>query len=168
MDTFLFLVIAYIGGTLGIKLKLPAGALLGSMFMVGIFKMTDSIEFANVSSLLRIASKIALGTMIGLMFSKDILKLSLKQLISFIMLGLGSIFSTIIIAFTFSLLNVLPFVTSLVAVAPGGIAEMLTLADSINVDTSAVMMIHLIRFVMLMLLLKWLLNLIHKQGKHLL
>lgn len=164
MDTIIFIIVAYIGGTLGIKLKLPAGALLGSMFLVGLLQMTNLIEFTDVSPYLRIASKIALGTMIGLMFTKDILKLPVKQLLSFLVVGLTSIASALFLGFIFQFFGVFPFVTGMVSTAPGGIAEMLTLADAIKIDTQEVVMMHLIRFVTLMLMLKWLLSLNQKRG----
>lgn len=157
MDTLLFLIVAYIGGTLGIKFKLPAGALLGSMFLVGILKMTEIISFENVSYLLRYFSKVSLGTIIGLMFTSNILKLSLKQLYSFILVGLSSVFSALILAFLFDTLQTLPFVTALISSSPGGIAEMLTLADSVGINTEEVLIIHIIRFITLMILLRWLL-----------
>lgn len=163
MDTILFLVIAYIGGTLGIKLKLPAGALLGSMFLVGILKMTETINFENISYFLRYFSKVSLGTMIGLMFTNNILKLSWKQLLGLFLVGLSSVLSALIIALSFNLFEVLPFVTALVSSAPGGIPEMLTLADSIGINTEEVIIIHLIRFVTLMILLKWLLTINKKK-----
>lgn len=164
LDTIMFLIFAYIGGTLGIKLKLPAGALLGSMFLIGILKMTNMFEFAEVSPILRVASKMALGTMIGLMFTKDILNLPIKQLFSFVLVGLSSILSAVLLAFVFDLFGALPFITALISSTPGGIAEMLTLADEVDVNTQAVVMMHLIRFVTLMLLLRWMLTLQQKRG----
>jgi membrane AbrB-like protein len=163
MDTVLFLLLAYVGGTVGIKLKLPAGALLGSMLFVGAFSMTGTIDF-DIAPIIRPISKIALGTMIGLMFTKEILKLPFKQVLSFILLGLGSVLSACVIAIVFHYLGFIPFITGMIAVAPGGIAEMLTLADSVDSNTQIVVMMHLIRFVTLMVLLRWLLKLFEKQG----
>lgn len=164
-DTILFLTFAYIGGTLGIRLKLPAGALLGSMLFVGIFTMTDIVEFTNVSPVIRTAAQVALGAMIGLMFTKEILMLPLKQIFGLIILGLGSVLSAVFIALLFNWVGVFPFITGVIAVAPGGIAEMLTLADSLDVNTQTVVMMHIIRFVTIMLILKWLLNMIKSKGK---
>lgn len=165
MDTILFLLFAYVGGTIGIKLKLPAGALLGSMIFIGIISIFNIYSLDALSPILRTASKVALGIMIGLMFTKEILDLPFKHLISFILLGSGSVLSTFIIASIFNWVGYLPFTTGLIAVAPGGIAEMLTLATSIDVDTQAVVMMHIIRFVLLMLILRWMLKLFEKKER---
>lgn len=164
MNTLLFLVFAYIGGIIGIKLKLPAGALLGSMLSIGILQMTGLMTFTDVSPVIRIISKIALGTMIGLMFTREILQLPFKQLLSFLIVGLSSVASAILLGLIFHLFGTLPFITGLIASSPGGIAEMLTLADAIHADTQAVVIMHLIRFVTIMVLVRWLLNLNQKRG----
>ncbi len=165
MDTIVFLLFAYVGGTIGIKLKLPAGALLGSMIFIGIISIFNLYPLEAISPILRTASKIALGIMIGLMFTKEILNLPFKQLLSFILVGLGSVLSAFIIAIIFKWVGFLPLVTGLIAFAPGGIAEMLTLATSIEVDTQAVVIMHIIRFVLLMLTLRWMLKLFEMKEK---
>lgn len=156
MDTFTFLVCAYVGGRLGLKLRLPAGALLGSMFFIGFLQITNLLEFTTISQLLRVGSKIALGIMIGLMFSRKIFMLSYKKLLGFMFVGISSVISAVLLGFIFHKLGYFPTVTGIVASSPGGIAEMLTLADEINADTQDVAMMHIIRFVLFMLLMRWL------------
>lgn len=163
MNTLLFLITAYIGGKVGIQLRLPAGALLGSMILVGVVNASGVIEFSNISPLLRIGSQIALGTMIGLLFSKKILELPLNLIVAFTLLGLGSILISIMLAGLFALLDILPFISGLIAVAPGGIAEMLTLSESVNGQTQAIVVVHLIRFVFIMLTIKWFISWLHKK-----
>jgi membrane AbrB-like protein len=167
MDTILFLLFAYIGGKLGIKLKLPAGALLGAMLFVGLFKVLEIVQFNHVSPLLRVGAQIALGTMIGLMFTKEILMLPLSRLLGFILLGLGGVLTAITLSLVFNWFNLLPFITGIMALAPGGIAEMLTLSESLDSNTQAVAIMHTIRFVFIMLTFKWILNLIRKRSEKL-
>lgn len=163
MDTVLFLLFAYTGGKIGLKLKLPAGALLGAMLFIGLLNFTNTVQLTNVSPLLRIAAQIALGTMIGLQFSKEILKLPKNLLVGFTLLGMGSIATSVILALVFYTIGLFPLITGLIAVAPGGIAEMLTLSESVNGNTQAVAIMHLIRFVLIMLLFKWLLTWSHSK-----
>lgn len=165
METILFFVLAYIGGTIGIKLKLPAGALLGSMFFIGAFNMLSVTDLTNISPFIRPMTQIALGTMIGLMFTNEILKLPLKHITGFIILGVGSVVSAILISLSFKWMGLFSFVTGVIAVAPGGIAEMLTLAHEVDADTSAVVMIHIIRFVTIMLALRLLVVFMNRKGK---
>lgn len=163
MSTLLFLMTAYIGGRVGVLLRLPAGALLGSMILVGIVNTSGLIEFSNISPLLRIGSQIALGSMVGLLFSNKILELPLNLIVAFTLLGLGSITISIILAGIFHLFGVLPFISGLISVAPGGIAEMLTLSESVNGQTQAVVVIHLIRFVFIIMTIKWFISWIQKR-----
>lgn len=165
MNAIVFLLLAYLGGIIGVKLKLPAGALLGSMLMVGVFSIVDMIDSQEIPHFIRNLSKVALGTMIGLMFTKNILYLPFKKLISFIILGFGSVISAVVVAMILKGMGMTPFIMTLVSVSPGGIAEMLTLADSIHTDTQVVAIMHLIRFVTLMLLLRWILKTFNKQGE---
>lgn len=165
MDTILFLVVAIIGGILGIKFRLPAGALLGAMLFVGLWKTLGVFQFDQVSPLLRKGAQIVLGMMIGLMFTKEILKLPKKMLISFILLGLGGVLTAITLSVIFNLLGIFPYVTGIIASAPGGIAEMITLSESVNGNTQAVAIMHILRFIFIMLSFKWLLNWIQKRSE---
>lgn len=158
IDSFLFLLLSYIGGTIGLRLKLPAGALLGSMLFVGGFKLLGTVELNDVSPILRMATQIALGTMIGLHFMRDILRLPMKRLSAFLIVGIGSILTALAINTIFHHFSIAPFITGLIAFAPGGLAEMITLSDSIQSDTQTVVIIHLIRFLIIMLTFKSLMN----------
>lgn len=159
IDSVLFLLLSFVGGTIGLHLKLPAGALLGAMLFVGGFKLLGTVELTDVSPLLRIATQIALGTMIGLHFRKSILMLPKKRLVAFLIVGIGSILTGLCINAVFYHFGIATYLTGLIAVAPGGLAEMITLSDSVQSDTEVVVIIHLIRFLVIMLtfksLLKW-------------
>ncbi|MGG0670353.1 AbrB family transcriptional regulator [Sporosarcina koreensis] len=165
-DSLLFILLSYIGGRIGLRLKLPAGALLGAMLFVGGFKILGTVELNDVSPLLRIATQIALGTMIGLHFKKDILNLPIKRLAAFLIVGIGSILTALLVNIVFHYFGITTFITGLIAVAPGGLAEMITLSDSVQSDTQIVVIVHLIRFLIIMLsfksLLKW--SVSKKQG----
>lgn len=63
------LIVAGIGGYIGIKIKMPAGAFVGAMFAVAIFNMTTGkgdlpIQFKTIA-------QIVVGGMIGLNFGTD-------------------------------------------------------------------------------------------------
>lgn len=163
MNTILFICLAYIGGKIGLWIKIPAGALLGSMLFIGIVKTLGWLPLNDVSHLLRIGTQIALGTMIGLMFSKDILKLPFEQISSFFFLGIGSILSGIAVALVFTWLDIFPIITSLIATAPGGVAEMLTLSHSVNSNSQAIAIMHVIRFISIIFIFKILLNFMSKR-----
>lgn len=155
MDTFLFLCLAYIGGKIGLKLKLPAGALIGAMLLVGAAKIfTGMLEQFQPASSLRFFVQMSLGAMIGLLFSKKIRSLRLKDLLLIFTVGLGSVATSFLFGWLFHLLFSQTLVTSIIASTPGGIAEMLTLADSVQANTEIVAFVHVMRFLILVLSLK--------------
>lgn len=157
-DTILLLLLAYIGGQLGILLKMPAGALLGAMLFVGMFKITGLVTLSEVMPLLKIATQIGLGLIIGMQFNRNIFKLPLSQIVAFILLGMGSVATSLFIVAIFTKFHILSFITALIAVAPGGLPEMLTLSDSLGIDTQTIVIIHMIRLLLILLLFKTLLN----------
>lgn len=163
MNTLLLILTAYVGGRVGIWLRLPAGAILGSMILVAMVKTADVISFSDISPLIRLGSQVVLGTMIGLLFSKKILALPLNLMMALTLLGFASIIISSILAGIFSVLEILPFITGLISTSPTGIAEMITLSESIQAQTQAVVVVHLIRFVFIILILRWFIAMVSKR-----
>lgn len=158
MDVLQFLLLSFMGGVFGIMLKIPAGALIGPMLLVGTFQLTEIVVLDEIPQFIKWIAQAMLGLMIGLMFSKEILKISSKQLAAFLIIG----FSSIITSFLFGLLiyqtSDLSFLTSVISAVPGSMAEMLALAESLDTNTQAVAMIHLLRFLLIMLILPFILS----------
>jgi membrane AbrB-like protein len=159
MNILLFLLLSFIGGAIGILLKVPAGALLGSMILIGALQATNMLVIDNIPQIIRWIVQAVLGLMIGLMFSRDVLKITKKTLSGLLIVGFGGIISAFLLGFLVYGLTGLSFKTSVIAAAPGGIAEMLTLADSMDADTQAVALLHLLRFFIVMstipIILSW-------------
>ncbi|GAA0355686.1 AbrB family transcriptional regulator [Bacillus horti] len=168
MDTLLFICLAFIGGKIGLKLKLPAGALIGAMLLVGAVKMlTEILEYFQPGDSLRFMVQMFLGAMIGLMFSKRIRALRVKELLMILVVGASSLVSSILFGWSFHSLFNQSLGTSIIAATPGGIAEMLTLADSVHADTQVVAFVHVMRFMILVLSLRLLIPYIKaKSGNH--
>lgn len=162
MDFILFLVISFLGGWLGHCSRLPMGVFLGAMTGVGLWKIYFGSSFTAGESL-TFSAQILLGIMIGLSFSrfnkKDVKKIIsglfvLSAAVFTIIFGLGWLLSTI-----FNLSSK----TSIIAVAPGSIAEMATLANEMNLDPLIVVSMHVVRVVTVVFLLSAFVTYMHNK-----
>lgn len=155
MSTLLFIGLAFIGGKIGLKLKLPAGALVGAMLLVGAVKMfTELLEHFQPADSLRFLIQMSLGAMIGLMFTNRIKNLRVTELLMILIVGASSLVSSLLFGWSFHYLFDQPLGTSIIAATPGGIAEMVTLADSVQADTRVVAFVHVMRFLFLVVSLR--------------
>lgn len=146
MDKIIYtLVIAFIGGFIGIKLKIPAGALIGAMFAVAAYNMYTGK--GDIPANFKLIAQIVVGGMIGLNFNTGTIS-GLKELIvpSFL-LAAGLILNSIILGFVISKLTGLDMITALFSSAPGGIADMTLISDAYGADTPKVALLHLVRLI---------------------
>lgn len=140
----LTLILGSAGAYLGNQFKIPAGSFLGPILFIGAFQIifTPLIERP---SWLRLVIQIAVGVTLGTSFSKIPLS-ALKKLvlptltISFIMVSGG-----ILVGFTLWWLSDWDPLTSILAAAPGGQAEMALLSDAVGARTEKVIILQLLR-----------------------
>ncbi|MGE5632138.1 MAG: AbrB family transcriptional regulator [Caulobacteraceae bacterium] len=139
------LAVAFAGGYIGIKLKVPAGALIGAMFSVGFFNMyTDK---GKIPANFKIAAQTVVGGIIGLNFTPDTLS-GLKYLIlPALILIIGLVLYSIVLGLIIHKLTGLDLVTSLFSTAPGGLADMTLISDAYGADTPKVALLHLVRLI---------------------
>lgn len=150
MDLLQFFFLTFIGGFLAIKLRIPGGGIIGPLIFVGLFQATEWIVIESVPNIIRWGAQSMLGVFIGLQFSRKVLKLSRKDLLSFTIVGLMSIITSFLFGFMLYKITDESFLTAVISAVPGSIAEMLMLADSMNLDTQPVAMLHLLRFILLL------------------
>ncbi|SNX75516.1 hypothetical protein SAMN05877753_11316 [Bacillus oleivorans] len=145
-----FFLLTLLGGIVAIKLKIPGGGIIGPMILVGIVQSTEWVVIENVPRIIRWASQSMLGVFIGLQFSRKVLKLSSKDILSFSIVSFTSLVTSFLFGFMIYELTSEPFVSAVISAVPGSIAEMLMLADSMNLNTQSVAVIHLLRFILLL------------------
>ncbi len=152
MDKIIYtLIIGAIGGYLGIKLKIPAGAMIGSMIAVAIYNVFSKNGY--VPSNFKLVAQIVIGAIIGLNFTMDSI-LELKNLIiPSIILVIGlTFFSLLLGLIIFKLtgsslfkMDGLDLPTALFSAAPGGLTDMVIMSESFGAQTHIVALLHLIR-----------------------
>ncbi|WP_246939507.1 AbrB family transcriptional regulator [Bacillus pinisoli] len=139
------LFIAFIGGLLFTFLHLPLAWMLGSLFIVVIWKLVVKREIVS-NPLMRNSGLIIIGYMLGISFTYDTLIQMTKML--------PAMFATTILLIGFSLLVSvfaakflgISFKTALIGMMPGGFSQMVLLGEEIeDVDVTSVTLIQLIR-----------------------
>ena len=145
INLFLTLIIGSAGGLIGQKLRLPSGALLGSMIAVGIYNCLGFQSYMPAQ--VRIGTQIAIGCLLGLSLNRETFK-QLKTVIkpvliivpSLILFGLTAGF----VLFRFFNLDVF---TAFLSSMPGGMTELSLLAASLGGDGPRVALLHMIRMI---------------------
>lgn len=137
------LIVGAIGGYAGIKLKIPAGAMIGSMISVGIYNIFTKNGY--VPSNLKIIAQIVIGSIIGLNFTMDSI-LGLKKLIvPSIILVIGLTLFSVLLGLIIYKFTGLDLSTALFSSAPGGLTDMTIMSEEFGAQTHIVALLHLIR-----------------------
>jgi membrane AbrB-like protein len=150
VELIITLCVGIVGGIIALRLKVPAGAMVGSMIAVTAFSVITGHAF--VPQNIKILTQIAAGAFVGAGIKrKDVLemKLIIKPAIFmvFSMISLDLFMGYIMFRVTG-----LDLVTALFSTAPAGIVDMTLISDDFGADTSKVAVLHLIRLVSVLIL----------------
>ena len=134
MFFFITLLIAILGGLLGIRLKLPAGAIVGSMFLVAIFSILTSkaIMPGNTSFITQVGTGAFIGSKINRADFLKIRKLS-KPVIIMLLSMMASAIATGLCMHQITHIDI---VTSMFSSAPGGILDMSLICEDLGGESS--------------------------------
>ncbi|MBP7401173.1 MAG: AbrB family transcriptional regulator [Clostridia bacterium] len=146
------------GGILLFRLKVPAGAMIGSMIAVMVFNIFAhaAVYPDDIRKYVQIASGILIGCRIQ---RKDVGELK-KVIVPSLLLMLGMFTLNLSFAFLFTRFGGLDINTSLFAAAPGGMSDMALIAEDLGANTAQVAMLQLARILFIIslfpALFKWL------------
>lgn len=158
ISTALLIIVAFLGYHVGKFLKFPAPWLIGSMICIAIVKSFSSLVFdysivAWWPSGLVICSQVLIGASIGSRIHKSMFYGLKKTLAISFLSTIFLIFSMFLCAYIVSVLTGLPLITSALAFAPGGIAEMTTTAVVLNADATFVVAVQVLRIMAVCMIL---------------
>ncbi|MED4351321.1 AbrB family transcriptional regulator [Schinkia azotoformans] len=150
--TIILVLVAVVGYFLGKYLKFPAPWLIGSMVSVAIFKSFSPLFFGHDLLAwwpheLIIFSQIFIGASIGSRFIKSMFIGIKKTLIISSLCTIILIFSILVCAYIVSTITGITFITSSLAFAPGGVAEMTTTAVVLKGDPTFVVAVQVLRII---------------------
>lgn len=175
LATGLLAIVAYLGYHLGVFLKFPAPWLIGSMVAIAIVKSFSSIVIgyqlvAWWPSELIIFSQVVIGASIGSRIHKKMF-IGLKKTLAISFLSTTFlVVSMFFCAYITTRITDLSFVTSALAFAPGGIAEMTTTALVLGADSTFVVAVQVLRVISVCVILPPFFRLLNywdtKKGTH--
>ena len=138
--------VAAVGGLAGKRLRVPAGALVGSMLFVAALNIITGTSH-NYPADLRALVQVFSGAVIGLTFKRaDVITLRRLLLPAMILVTMMIGFN-VLFAFVISNLTALDPITSLFASAPGGVSDIALISADFGADTKQVAVLQIFRFV---------------------
>ncbi|MCR1898830.1 AbrB family transcriptional regulator [Irregularibacter muris] len=147
----LTLLAAGAGGLLGIKLKIPAGAMIGSMFAVALLNIfTDK---GYIPGNFKLVAQMVIGGLIGLRFTKESFYELRELIFPTIILVIGLTTLCVITGYIVYRFTDLDLVTALFSTAPGGLADTTIIAEAYGADVKKVALMHLMRLITVITLL---------------
>ena len=146
---FVTLLIAFVGGYIGKKLKFPAGLLVGAMVFVAVFNVLfDKGEFYTT---VRVMLQILSGALVGSRMGMNELK-NMKSLVWSVVALIGSMMLlNISFALLIMLVSDLNAATALFATTPGGASDMGIIAPDFGGDAGIVAILQVSRLVLIYL-----------------
>lgn len=154
-----YLAIGAIGGLLGYKLKVPSGALIGSMIAVIGLKLVFETGWRPPKHY-ELAVQVLLGVMIGSTFEREMIgsltKLLLPIICSTLVLAATGLALTLIF-YKMGLMNVS---TSYLGTNPGAMSILVFLAFENNADPAVALTFHFFRVVFVVLTAPWIVRLL--------
>jgi membrane AbrB-like protein len=150
-DMFLaVLALGVLGGLAMWYFDLPSAWFLGPLFVAAAIAAFDVVS-GRAPDLLLIAAQVIMGTSLGTQFRQDFV----TKLFRILLAGIAAVvFSTIahaLIGIALAYAIGLPVATMVLALAPGGMAEMVLTAKLLELDAIMVMGFQLLRIIMLLI-----------------
>lgn len=151
MDLIVTLIIGVIGGMAALKLRVPAGAMVGSMLLVAIYNIITGEAYFPQD--LRVITQIATGAFIGSGITKrDVLDLKLMIKPAILMVSTMITLDLFLGYIMFKITNI-DLVTSLFACAPGGLVDMSLISTDLGADSSKVALLQMVRLMSVLIIL---------------
>lgn len=149
-NILLYLFMGLVGGYIGDRLKMPAGALVGAMVTVIVTKLILKSEWelpANASFIIQAL----VGIMVGVSFQPSFLTTFYKIVIPVIVSCVILVGTGILIAILFTKLGILDISTGYMGTSPGAMTVLLSMALEGQVDATVIACFHLFRVIFVIL-----------------
>ncbi|MBQ5813983.1 MAG: AbrB family transcriptional regulator [Clostridia bacterium] len=143
MWIFLVLAIAATGGIIGLKLKLPAGAMLGAMISVAIFTVVTDLQV--IPPWFKVCAQMVSGGYIGTTMTRESLGQLKKVAPAAVFLLTGMLVINLTVAGVLYMTSPLDLTTCLFATAPGGMTDMTIISDDMGANSPVVSVFQVCR-----------------------
>ncbi|MDC7234733.1 MAG: AbrB family transcriptional regulator [Spirochaetales bacterium] len=139
------ILIGITGGIIGIKLKLPAGALFGAMVATAIYNLLCNKGY--IPPQLDTVMQIVIGTMIGLNFNLETVKGLKSVFFAAVIMVIGLLVFSLILGWLISRLTGMDLITALFSASPGGLSNIVLISKAYGGQAHIVALLHTLRLV---------------------
>ncbi len=146
----IFLAVGTLGGYFGTKLKIPAGALIGSLLAVICFKLISRVDW-NVPKTFMFVLQVFLGIMVGASFQPGMLKVMGRMAFPVITSTLLLVGTGLLLSMVFTRMGLLDMGTAYLATSPGAMSALLVVALDSGKDAAVITCFHFFRVVFIIL-----------------
>ncbi|EKT3980143.1 AbrB family transcriptional regulator [Klebsiella aerogenes] len=146
----LTLLLTAVAGWLGLRLRIPSGAMLLPM-LAGALAQGEGMLLLELPEWLLVLAYTALGWTVGLQFNREIFMLALKTLPQIIAAIVGLIALCALMALALTHLLALDFLTAYLATSPGGLDTVAIIAVGTRADMSFIMAMQTLRLFTILL-----------------
>ena len=162
----LLIALAWVCSYLMERIHLPVAFFITPIILLITLQLTTPIAMPQVPGIVMGIAQLLIGAHIGLMLKPHMIKLPVRVLVG----GIFSAFALIALTFGSSFLMSFAldttFATSFLSTAPGGLDQMVLLADAVNAEVSLVSMFQTFRLLFIFILIMPLMKLFYRwRGK---
>ena len=145
-----YLGLGLLGGLLGAKLKIPAGALIGAMLTIICFKMFMKVHW-EIPKSFSFVLQVFLGIMVGASFQPELVQVMKKIAIPVMISCVVLVGTGVILAIVFTRLGLVDIGTAYLGTSPGAMSALIVLALESEAQPMLVVCFHFIRVVFVIL-----------------
>ncbi|MEQ8719086.1 MAG: AbrB family transcriptional regulator [Acidimicrobiales bacterium] len=151
MNMLQTMAVALVGAAVFELLRVPAGALIGSLVGVAAYNIAVTAGAATLPGWSRFVAFAVLGWLIGQSMTRETL-VSLRADLWSITVIVGSLMAvSAVVAIVLTRTGVLDGTTAFLASSPGGLSQMTALGNALDADVAYVATVHLTRVVLVLL-----------------
>lgn len=147
------IIVAWIASYFMNRIHFPVAYFITPIILIIVLQITTPLAMPHFPSYFMTIAQLLIGAHIGLMLKPNMLKLPTRVLLSGILSSATLIFFTLGSCFLMSWMMDTSFATSFLSTAPGGLDQMVLLADSIKADASLVSMFQTFRLLFIFIII---------------
>ncbi|MFD6439251.1 AbrB family transcriptional regulator, partial [Peribacillus sp. NPDC060186] len=158
----LLIALAWVCSHLTKRIHLPVAFFITPIILLITLQLTTPMAMPQVPGIIMDVAQLLIGAHIGLMLKPHMIKLPVRVLLG----GIFSAFALIALTFGSSFLMSFAlnttFATSFLSTAPGGLDQMVLLADAVNAEVSLVSMFQTFRLLFIFILIMPLMKMFYR------
>lgn len=158
----LLIILAWACSHLTKRIHLPVAFFITPIILLITLQLTTPLVMPQIPGIVMDIAQLLIGAHIGLMLKPHMIKLPVRVLVGGIFSALALIALTFGSSFLMSLALDTTFSTSFLSTAPGGLDQMVLLADAVNAEVSLVSMFQTFRLLFIFLLIMPLMKIFYR------